>query len=328
MPKKSWTIQLEDGTHTVEMDHNIFSNKRMIRVDSQVVEQGKFSAFDFGGDYPFRIGAHQAVLHMRMNGVQYKYDVSINGHSALTGKPVTMMQPMPKWVWVFVVACVVIPVVTLGGAIPALLGIGTAWICVAISRHPTLSTRTKVLLSLGATMLAWALLVAFIPTVTGGRTLLTLGQPNWQEHQSQAGRYSVLMPGKPKEQMQSMDSDIGTLELHIALFEDRSGAYMVAYVDYPVDLVQFGILDGVEQSIATNIDGKLTRQIDFPLGAYPGREAELAAPAQGARPAVFVKIRYFLVSNRLYQLMVTAPQSQGLPDAAQKFFDSFKLIED
>ena len=70
MPKKSWTIQLEDGMHTVEMDHNLFSNKRMIRVDGQVVEQGKFSTFDFGGDSPFSIGERQAVLHMRMNGVQ------------------------------------------------------------------------------------------------------------------------------------------------------------------------------------------------------------------------------------------------------------------
>ena len=40
-----------------------------------------------------------------------------------------------------------------------------------------------------------------------------------------------------------------------------------------------------------------------------------------------IKARYFLANNRLYQVMVVAPQRQGLPDAAQKFFESFKLVE-
>jgi hypothetical protein len=51
MTKKSWTIQLENESHTVDMEHNLFSNKRTIRVDDQVVEQGSFSAIDLGGDY-------------------------------------------------------------------------------------------------------------------------------------------------------------------------------------------------------------------------------------------------------------------------------------
>ncbi len=331
MPKKSWVVQLEDGPHTIEMEHNIFSNKRVIRVDGQVVERGKFSAFDFGGDYPFFIGERQAVLHMRMNGVQYKYDISIDGRSVQTGQPVVKLQAMPKWVWIFIVACGISPVVTLGGLIPVLMGLGGAWACVVISRNPMRSASAKVLWATGITLAAWALLIGIISPLAGGRTLLTLGQPIWQEYRSQAGRYSILMPGKPQEQTQSVDSAAGPSEMYIASVEDQSGAYLVMYVDYPAGLLRSGqandILDGAVQEGADNVNGKLTRQQNFPLNTIPGREAEIDVPAQGAQPATRIRSRYFLAHNRLYQVMVIVRQNQVLPDAAQKFLDSFKLVE-
>ncbi len=331
MPKKSWMIQLEDGTHLVELDQRWVSGKRIIRVDGQVVLESKSAPMNTGNDDEFLIGLHKCILHSRTNGFTSNYDLSVDGRSIQTGLPVAKLQPIPKWVWIFVVACAAIPVVTLGGAIPALLGIGGAAACVVISRHPTRSTRAKTLWAAGITALSWALLIVFVSTVTGGRTLLTLGQPSWQEYQSQAGRYSILMPDKPKEQTQSVNSAAGTLEMYIVSVENQSGAYLVAYVDYPADLIRSGqendILDGAVQGGVANVNGKLTRQQDFPLDTIPGREAEFDAPAQGAQPATHIKSRYFLVNNRLYQVMVVAPQRQGLPDAAQKFFDSFKLVE-
>lgn len=331
MPKKSWTVQLEDGTHAVEMEHNLFSNQRTIRVDGEIVEQGKFSTFDFGGDYPFLIGERQAVLHMRMNGVWYKYDVSLGGFSVQTGKPVWPMQPMPRWSWIFVVACFLIPVITLGGLIPVLIGAGGAYVCAVAGRSATRTTPTKVALSVGTTLLSWVLLIAFLSTVTGGRTLLTLGQPAWQEYQSQVGRYSVLMPGRPSEQTQAVNSAVGPLDMHVSSVEDRSGAYLVMYVDYPADLIRSDqaneILDGAVQGAVANVNGQLVRQQNFPLGAVPGREIEFEAPAQGNQPATRIKVRYFLTNDRLYQVMVVAQQSQGLLADTQKFLDSFNLIE-
>ena len=242
------------------------------------------------------------------------------------------MQPMPKWAWAFIAACVAIPIVTLGGAIPVLLGIGGAWACAAFSRHPTRTTGAKILLATGTTVLTWALLFAFIATVAGGRTLLTMGQPSWQEYTSQSGRYSILMPGKPKEQTQSLDSTARTLNMYTATFEDRAGAYLVAYVDYPADMIRSGsedyVLDGAVQGGVANVNGKLARQQEISLGEFPGREVELDSPTRGAQPALHIKARYFLAGNRLYQVLVIVQQDQGLPDSAQKFFDSFRLTED
>jgi hypothetical protein len=331
MPKKSWTIQLEDGTHTVELDKRWASGKRIIRVDGQIVFESKLAWMNTGNDDEFRVGLHECVLHSRTNGFTGSYDLSIDGRSVVTGQPMTKLQPMPKWVWLFIVACGIIPILTLGGAIPVAIGLGGSWGCVVVSRHPTRSTRAKALWAAGITLVAWALLIAFVVTLTGERTLLTLGQPNWQEYRSQVGRYSILMPGRPKEQTQVVDSAVGSLDMRIASYEDRSGAYMVMYVDYPENLIHSGqaddILDRAAQGAVTTVKAKLTRQQDFPLGAIPGREIGFDAPAQGTQPATRVKVRYFLADNRLYQVMVVAQQNQGLPADTQKFLDSFQLSE-
>jgi hypothetical protein len=331
MPKKSWTIQLEDGTHTVELDQRWTTGKRIIRVDGQLALESKPALVNSGSDDEFRISTHECILHSRTNGFTSNYDLSVDGRSIHTGQPVAKLQPVPKWVWIFVVICAAIPVLTLGGAIPAVLGIGGAVACVVISRRPTRSIRAKVSWLVGITALVWVLFIVFITTVAGGRTLLTLGQPAWQEYKSSAGRYSILMPGKPKEQTQAVDSIVGKLDMLITSFEDQSSAYLIAYVDYPGDLIRSGqandILDGTVRGATENVNGTLVRQQDFPLGVIPGREAEIDAPSQGAQPATHVKVRYFLVNNRLYQVMVVVPQTRILPVEAQRFFDSFKLIE-
>ena len=331
MAKKTWNIQLEDGTHTVELDKKWFSGKRTLRVDGQIVATGKSTWAYTGSDDAFQIAAHEGVVHSRTNGFTSNYDLSIDGRSVQTGQPTARLQAIPKWAWIFVAACVVMPVITLGGAIPALLGIGGAFGCIIISRHPTRSRRAKIVWSLGVTVLCWGLFIAFITVVAGGRTLLTLGQPSWQEFKSPAGRYSIMIPGKPKEQQQSIESATGPLELRIASLEDRSGAYMVMYSDYPSDLIQPEVADKVLDSAArggaSSMNGEIVQVNPFSLGSFPGREAEFKVPAQGSQPAMKMKVRYFLVNNRMYQVMVMVTQNQAFPEAAQKFFDSFTLID-
>jgi hypothetical protein len=116
MPKKSWTVQLEDGMHTVELDKRWASGKRVIRVDGQIVFESKLAWMNTGNDDEFRVGLHECVLHSRTNVFTGSYDLSIDGRSVVTGQPMTKLQPMPKWVWIFIVACGIIPILTLGGA--------------------------------------------------------------------------------------------------------------------------------------------------------------------------------------------------------------------
>jgi hypothetical protein len=68
---------------------------------------------------------------------------------------------MPGWAWPFVLACVAIPVVTLGGAIPAALGFGSASLCAGMSRRDG-SIALRVAVCAAIALGAWGVLAGVI----------------------------------------------------------------------------------------------------------------------------------------------------------------------
>jgi hypothetical protein len=80
-------------------------------------------------------------------------------------------KPIPPWAWLFAVACGIIPVMTLGGAIPGGIGFGGAGGCLAIARDSSRPLPVRVLLCTGITLLCWGLLIVLVGGVAafGGR---------------------------------------------------------------------------------------------------------------------------------------------------------------
>jgi len=313
----------------VEVERGLFSNKRTIRVDGQVVEEGRFSAFDLGGDYTFRLGQQTAVLHSRMNWLNYAYDISIDGRSVLTGQPAVSLLPLPKWAWIFMVACFAIPFVALGGALPVLIGFGGAYSCAVIARQPGLRPALAIGLAAGVTVVSWGLLVLVITTTIGARTLLSPAQSNWQEFKSTSGGFTVQMPGTPKDQAQSVAQATGDLTVHNFTAEDGNNAYIVSYVDFPSGAIAQNeadtILDSTVDGSVSSGKGTLKSKSAITQGGYPGRLAEFTTAANGQVPATSIKAHYYLVKDRLYQVLAVAPLDR-LPAEADKFLDSFKLL--
>jgi len=66
-----------------------------------------------------------------------------------------LFRDLPRWSWIFVVMCLAIPVITLGGAFPGALGAGAAAGCATIAKKQNHSVRTRVLLCLAITGGAW-----------------------------------------------------------------------------------------------------------------------------------------------------------------------------
>ena len=65
--------------------------------------------------------------------------------------------PIPKFVWLFVVCCGFIPVLTLGGAIPGGLAAAGAVSCIGVARNEAWSVATRVTLCTAITVACWAL---------------------------------------------------------------------------------------------------------------------------------------------------------------------------
>ena len=70
--------------------------------------------------------------------------------------------PIPKWAWLFFVACVAIPIVSMGGAIPGAIGGGGAFACLALARNSTKSLNIRLAACVGITVLCWVLFLALI----------------------------------------------------------------------------------------------------------------------------------------------------------------------
>ena len=70
--------------------------------------------------------------------------------------------PIPAWAWLFVVACVLIPIVSLGGAIPGAVGAGSAFLCVAVARNPGMSVAARLGACCAITAGAWLLFIVLV----------------------------------------------------------------------------------------------------------------------------------------------------------------------
>ncbi len=151
--KKNWNVTLEDGNHVVELVLG-FGGKRTICVDGRELDGEVQAKTNWMGeaDLAFPLGGHSALATVRSGFISSKYDLGVDGSSVITGKPVSTIPPMPAWGWLFVAACILIPIISLGGA----------YGCVSVARDTSKSTGARLGLCVGITALAWILLVVLV----------------------------------------------------------------------------------------------------------------------------------------------------------------------
>jgi len=70
--------------------------------------------------------------------------------------------PIPGWTWVFIVLCVAIPVITLGGAIPGGIGGGGGFGCAQIGRNPEKPAKLRVIQCALVTIACWVIFILFL----------------------------------------------------------------------------------------------------------------------------------------------------------------------
>lgn len=151
----------------------------------------------------------------------------------------------------------------------------------------------------------------------------------WKKYESKEGSFSVRLPAEPKAQKIVLDTEVGRtyLNMYVLNRKDDNFIYSVGYIDYPVTLLQLKnadkILDDGVDGAVRNIQGILISDSKISIKNYPGRE--VAMEAAGGK--VVVKARFFLVGQRMYQLMVTTDKKGADSYHIRKFLNSFELIK-
>lgn len=152
----------------------------------------------------------------------------------------------------------------------------------------------------------------------------------WQEFTSPQGNFTVSMPGKPTEEITEANAENGITESGSFLLELEGDilGYGVFYKHLPnapsvastEQTKEF--FDGFRDDFVQNgvLDGTLVEESDVMLGEYAGRQLEVSG-SEG-----YIKLRVYLVEERLYLLLAASETQEKFPPAGDRFFNSFKLL--
>lgn len=104
-------------------------------------------------------------------------------------------------------------------------------------------------------------------------------------------------------------------------------AYVLVHNDMPEALVTGQdaqkMLQGARDGLVRQYRGYVDHEAPISLGEFPGLETGMQGAAQGTN--FYVKSRFYLVGNRLYQIYVLVEKGyEGTADT-DKYFNSFKL---
>jgi hypothetical protein len=166
----------------------------------------------------------------------------------------------------------------------------------------------------------------FLLAALSGAILGCEDQPQWYPVSPAEGRFSVLMPTKPRLALQTANTEWGPLEVRFFEVETDDGAvvYSVTYTDYPFQDIDAEKADALlleaQAKTVKELSGKILSESKTAYQTLPARRTSIRA-ASGVEYAVLV----VLAKARLYQVFTASRPGVLPPEIAKKFFDSFQI---
>ena len=152
-------------------------------------------------------------------------------------------------------------------------------------------------------------------------------KPAWKTFTSKEGRFSVLLPGEPKETKQNIGSADKMVIQTQYLIEQGNLGYLVSFQDTPgleKPEMHAKVLDNGRDGAVKNLNGKLLSETKLTLDKkYIGLECLIDVPKFKG----LYRLRMFIVGDRLYQLVVLGPKEVVTSKESDQYLDSFQLTK-
>jgi len=170
------------------------------------------------------------------------------------------------------------------------------------------------ILSLGITLL----IMAMVPLMANAQKGYKLS--------SEQGGFFIIFPGEPSYSAEDVKTAVGKLKMHTYLFEKSSdAAYMVAYIDYPDDLVEESDNDVLLEAALEGALGSWgidINQAKKETTWHSGYKGIFCNEKNGDTHAAYEVI---LAENRLYQIAILH-YGKAIPKKdLSSFYDSFEI---
>jgi len=155
-----WNVET-DESHEIRLELDYLGREKVF-VDGVLASRNR-RMWTQHNQHLFAVGAgHRARLDVHGSWAgRVTCRLLVNGRVVppLGGGPkegwLRLAKEMPAWGWVFAAACLAIPVVSLGGAISAFLGVMGAGISISIAADRDRSEAMRILLATATTMVCW-----------------------------------------------------------------------------------------------------------------------------------------------------------------------------
>jgi hypothetical protein len=148
-----------------------------------------------------------------------------------------------------------------------------------------------------------------------------------------AGRFVATFEGAVQRGSQPVDTAVGKITMNMVYYDGGAIAHMVIYCDYPAGSVTSSggpdkVCANASDGAVKSVNGTVRTSSAFQLGDVKGLEviADIPPkdPKDSARASV-AKLRFFVVGDRLYQVMYIGPAGTETSPEAAAFLDSFRL---
>ncbi|HZZ79862.1 MAG TPA: hypothetical protein VFE62_15190 [Gemmataceae bacterium] len=149
----------------------------------------------------------------------------------------------------------------------------------------------------------------------------------WKEITAKETGFSVAMPAEPMIKKQAVKTVNGLVNVMMYIADGRNDSnFVVSYSDFPTaNFKKADIdkrLDQARDGAITKAGGKKRSEEKIQLMGHPGREIVIEKNGE-----IIVKMRLYLVKNRLYQVMVVGQGAIFTSRDVGAFFDSFHLSD-
>jgi Protein kinase domain len=199
-----------------------------------------------------------------------------------------------------------------------------------------LSVLGMVSLAVGATVLGLGLVALGIvlarnagglPFGLGQKQLTVEAPEGWQSFSPPGGRFTVLLPGEPKKDVKASQTERGPIETCTFTIESGQHTYAAGWFDFPGIVPQGpqikNALEGGQQGLLKNLgDVTILKDEEIALDGHPGKEVVI----ENKDKRYTLTVRLYLVRQRTYTLLASAPLGQADAADVKRFFASFRLV--
>jgi hypothetical protein len=175
----------------------------------------------------------------------------------------------------------------------------------------------------GPNMRIFAPLIVLLGLATMFGVLSPGDSQDWKEFRPPAGGFSVEFPGVPVEETKVQATPAGELTLNRFAVTRRDGdvSYSVGLWRYSPEMIQAGILSTLNtarEAVIGQFKSQPIAEREVKAGQQAGHEILIRKSDK-----FLIRTRIFIVADRLYTVMVAAPETYVQDPDANRFLDSF-----